>query len=137
MRLDFGNSWDRGSDRDQRLSPLWLRYPAFLGAAFFPPSSHTKIGRRRTWEIFIYLNSLSGVPIFWFGAGRERRIHLLRWTHMVEPGKEGGSTSSPSILPIVFAFQLYFLACDTSELRREFWLSHGMDMSPSDTPALR
>lgn len=60
----------------------------------------------------------------------------MRWTHMAEPGKEGGSTSSPSALPIVVAFQLYFLACDTSEQRREFWLSHGMDMSPSDTPGV-
>lgn len=32
----------------------------------------------------------------------------MRGTHMVEPGKEGGSTSSPSTLPIVFAFSVVF-----------------------------
>jgi hypothetical protein len=40
MRLDFGNSWDWGSGRDPRLSPLWLRHPAFLGAVFFSLLPH-------------------------------------------------------------------------------------------------
>lgn len=47
----------------------------------FSPSSHTKIGRQRTWEIFIYLNSLSGVLILVWGREGEGDLPNALDTH--------------------------------------------------------
>lgn len=55
-------------------TPVFLRSGSGIrrfGGCLFSPSSHTKIGRRRTWEIFIHLNSLSGVLILVWGREGE------------------------------------------------------------------
>jgi len=132
--LDFGTSGIAGLIETCVFLRSGLGIRRFWGC-LFSPSSHKDWKTTHVGDFHLLEQSFRRSD-FWLRVGSERVTHLMRWTHMAEPGKEGGSTSSPSALPIVVAFQLYFLACDTSEQRREFWLSHGMDMSPSDTPGV-